>query len=458
MSSAQYPKLSYTSYVLGVLMVLFFLSTMDRQIPNFLVGPIRHSFDISDTKMSLIQGSSFAILFSILGLPLGSLVDRVSRRNIICCGLAVWSLMTVYCGLASDFWHLFIGRMGVGIGEAALAPAVYSLIADYVEPRKRGRALSIYFLAGSLSSGLSLVFIGYLLGLGGKLAQSLPLFHDREPWQIGFIIAGVPGLIAVPFVLLIREVPRRANSGGLVEQTDPKSRFQEFFRHMGANRRVFISVYGSFVFLQFGLMAAYAWAPSFYVRKFGMAPGSLGFILGFLLAGVGFSGTALGGLITDRFAARNRRGGRLLIPCLACAAIVIPHLLWPMVSNRVLSFVLFGLAMGGTSLAYSTAPAIVQDIVPNRMRGKAVAVYMLLTGLSGYALGPTAVAMLTDHVFKSDAALPYSLIICLAPAALIASILAWVGLRPYLNLRMSLIGSLTASESANEPQRISATC
>jgi MFS family permease len=113
--------------------------------------------------------------------------------------------------------------------------------------------------------------------------------------------------------------------------------------------------------------------------------------------------------------------------------------------------------MGGTSLAYSTAPAIVQDIVPNRMRGKAVAVYMLLTGLSGYALGPTAVAMLTDHVFKSDAALPYSLIICLAPAALIASILAWVGLKPYLKLRMKLIGSLTASESAHEPQRISAT-
>jgi MFS family permease len=446
MSDPAYSKRARVWYTIAVLMVVTFLASLDRQIPNFLVGPIRHTMGISDTEISLIQGPSFALMFCLMGLPLGWLVDRISRRNIICGGLVVWSATTIYCGFASSFWQLFIGRVGVGFGEAALSPAAYSLIADLVEPRKRGRTLAFYFFAAALSAGIALVLIGYLLRLGPQIASRAPALLHFESWQLAFVLAGISSFALVPFLLTIGEVPRRGGSGALIDDTQPKAGMLDFFRYAVNSRRAFFCMYGAFACLQFSNMASYTWAPSLYIRKFHMVAKDVGVHLGLVIIAGAFFGTLLSTIMVDRWATRARQGGRFLLACVSCAVIIPFHLAWPLINDPIWSFAAYGLASAGTSFGYASAAAIVQDVVPNRMRGKAIAVYLLLSGIAGYAIAPTAVALVTDRVFKNDAALPYSLIICLVPAALTGFILAVRGLTAYSELKEAL-GRLEASNN-----------
>jgi MFS family permease len=436
-TSVGYPRRRYAFYVMAVLMVVAFLSQLDRQIPVYLVGPIRRSLRISDTQMSLLLGPSFAATYCLMGLPLGALVDRTDRRNIIAGGLLIWSVMTICCGLASGFWSLFAGRVGVGLGEAALLPASYSLLADYVEPRLRGRTLSVFFLAISMSSGASLMLIGGLLWLGARIAASAAILSHLQLWQLAFVLAGLPGVLAAPLLLSVREAPRRAIGGG-VESARNAVSFGDFLRYAAERRRAFFCLYGAFALLQFSNMAGYAWAPTLFIRHFGVPQQQIGLMLGGTIGLAGTVGALLSFVLTDRWADRERLGGRFRIAAISCASATPLNLAWPLVHNHWLSLGLFGLSCVATALGYSSAAAIVQDVVPNRMRGKAMAVHMLVTGLAGYGLAPTAVAFFTDYVFHSDAALPYSLFICIAPASAAGAIASMLGFTSYCRLRRAL--------------------
>ncbi|MDB5582973.1 MAG: hypothetical protein JWR80_8149 [Bradyrhizobium sp.] len=434
-----YPPRSYTATVLGVLMVITFFSLIDRMIPTFLVGPIRETLAISDTQVSLIQGSAFAIIFSIAGLPLGWLADRSNRRNLIIAGVATWSVATVYCAFAGSFWELFFGRVLVGTGEAALAPAVYSLIADYVEPRRRGRTITTYFLASSTGSGIALVVIGYLIALGPYIVRNVPALGHLQPWQIAFILAGLPGLVLLPTIFVIREVPRRTNSGLIAQPAAPAEHgIPEFLAHLRRNGRAFFAMYFAIACLQFCNVAAYSWAPTFFMRKFGMPPSEVGLILGSTIAGSAFLGTLTSIIASSRLAGGRRTTGLMLIAVTALCVLIPVDLAWPLASNRVVSMALYSVRSFATAAAYAAAPAIVQDIVPNQMRGKAIALYMMVIGLAGYALGPTVVALITDYVFKDDHALPYSLFVCLAPTAALGCLTSIWGLGAYGRLRSTL--------------------
>ncbi|MDB5423994.1 MAG: uncharacterized protein JWQ29_1410, partial [Phenylobacterium sp.] len=152
-----YPPSGYAWYVIGVLFAATLMSQLDRQLPALLVRPIRAQFGISDTGFSLLQGYAFALVYTFAGLPFGWLVDRTVRRNLIIGGLVTWSVMTVLSAFAQTYPQLLLARMGVGMGEAVLAPAAYSMIADYVAPERRGRALSVYYVSLAIGSGASLV-------------------------------------------------------------------------------------------------------------------------------------------------------------------------------------------------------------------------------------------------------------------------------------------------------------
>ena len=149
-----YPDPMYAWYVVGILMLAYTFSFIDRQILSLLVGPIRRDLAITDTQMSLLHGLAFAIFYTFLGLPIGRVVDSRSRRKVIIIGITVWSLMTAACGLANRFVTLFLARMGVGVGEATLNPAAYSLITDYFPKEKQGRAMGIYGMGIYMGAGL----------------------------------------------------------------------------------------------------------------------------------------------------------------------------------------------------------------------------------------------------------------------------------------------------------------
>jgi len=162
-----WPRRGYAWYVVAILTAAYALAYLDRVVLGLLLEPIANDLRISDTQASLLGGAAFAIFYITMGLPLGRLADRVNRRNLMMAGVACWSCMTVLCGLAGSFWHLFLARVGIGIGEAALTPAAHSLISDYFPPRERSAPLSTYMVGLAIGSGLAF--------MGGGSRQSLTL-------------------------------------------------------------------------------------------------------------------------------------------------------------------------------------------------------------------------------------------------------------------------------------------
>ena len=201
---------AYQWYVIFVLLLAQMFSFLDRMIMGLLVGPIRESFAISDTQYSLLAGLAFSLFYAIMGLPLARIADSRNRRNLISIGIAVWSVMTAVCGLAKGFVSLFFARIGVGIGEATLGPAGYSMITDYFPRSSLARALSVYTLGVTFGSGLAYILGGAVVGYVQTLdTLTLPFLGATEGWQLTFFIVGFPGvLVAALMYLTVREPAR----------------------------------------------------------------------------------------------------------------------------------------------------------------------------------------------------------------------------------------------------------
>ena len=190
-----YPPSGYAWYVVGVLTLAYIFSFIDRQILSLMAIPIQQDLGIGDKQMSLLMGASFAVFYTLFGIPLGRLADTRSRRAIISVGIAVWSVMTAGCGLAKTFWQLAIMRMGVGVGEASLSPSAYSLISDYFRPERRSTAMSVYSMGIYIGSGLAFILGGFItLLVAGRESTVLPGFGPVRSWQLVFFVVGLPGL------------------------------------------------------------------------------------------------------------------------------------------------------------------------------------------------------------------------------------------------------------------------
>ena len=199
-------SLRYAWYVVGVLTLLYAFSFIDRQIFSLLVGPLRRDLHIGDAKMSLLIGFSFALFYTFFGIPLGRLADICSRRLIIATGLVLWSGFTASCGLAQTFEAMLLLRMGVGVGEAALSPAAYSLITDYFPRERLATALSVYSMGIYIGSGLAYLLGGLVVAYASTQAMwIIPLLGAVHPWQIIFLSIGLPGIAVAPLLFTVRE-------------------------------------------------------------------------------------------------------------------------------------------------------------------------------------------------------------------------------------------------------------
>src|SRR5215475_4822666 len=203
-------SLKYAWYVVFVLMVCYTLSFIDRQILGMLVDPIKRDFEISDTSVGLLQGLAFVAFYTIMGLPVGWLVDRYSRRTIIAVGVFFWSLMTAVCAMAGNFWALFAARTGVGVGEATLAPSAMSMTSDYFPKERLGGALSVYAMGIFIGSGLALIVGGEVVArVSGMPEVGVPIIGQIASWRLTFLIVGLPGLLVALLVYTVREPLRR---------------------------------------------------------------------------------------------------------------------------------------------------------------------------------------------------------------------------------------------------------
>lgn len=431
-----YPSAAYAWFMIAVLFAVTLLSQLDRQLPALLVRPLRAEFGISDTSFSLLQGYAFAIFYTLAGLPLGRLVDRGNRRNLVFFGLLFWSASTVLFAFAQSYNGLLLARVGVGIGEAVLAPAAYSMIADCVRADKRGRALAVYYVSIAIGSGASLLLGGWLLGAIPPEGLHLPWLGNLPAWRIAFLAAALPAIpLAAVLMLTVREPVRHEDSGNTAAAA---SSIGDFVRYLRLHTATFVRLLTYPTLLSIIGYGALSWAPALFDRRHGIPMSRAGIILGLIVAVAGASGTLLSGFLSDRWTARGVAAARLRVALTGIMVFALPAVAWPLVASPTLAFALLFLTVFGLGMAQSAAPAAIQAVVPNRMRGQAIALYLLLAGLLGLGLGPTAVALLTDHLFHDDQMLPYSIALMAGPAALLGLWAIASGLKPYARTQATL--------------------
>jgi MFS family permease len=420
-------------YAVAILLIAYAVSVADRFILSLLVQPIKLDLGLSDTKISLLHGLAFAIFFSIMGIPIARLADRYSRRKIIAAGITVWSLMTAACGVATGYWQLFSARVGVGVGEAALSPAAYSMIADLFPPQKLGRALSAYTIGGYIGAGLAFIVGGLVIeSVTSVPTITLPIVGTIRSWQVAFFVVGLPGLLVAALMFTVREPVRiiKANAAFSGDAHDAVP-LRQVMAYLWSRRRVYGAHFLGFSFLAIVFNSTVAWTPAFLDRSFGMSVGESGPAIGTIILVFGSSGLVVGGWLADRLVLKGYADGTMRVGvvaglgCIPFAALVpmMPSVTWVLVAYCPLLFF--------TSFGFGAAAAALQQITPNRLRALVSALYLLILNLIAAGLGPTLTALLTDYVFGYDEAVGLSIAVMAVISSFLAVLILWRGCKPF---------------------------
>ncbi len=415
----------YAWFVVFVLVLANISGWIDRQILALLAPPIRRDLGISLTEMSLLIGLPFAIFFSVMGLPIARLADRGNRRNIIAIGIAAWSIMTALCGLAGGFWRLLLARIGVGVGEASLQAPGTSLIADYFPRERFATAMSVYSMAIFIGAGLAYLIGGAVIGIAeAQETWRVPLIGETRPWQVVFLLVGLPGLLIAALMLAVKEPERtQAQRAGVP--------LRKLFEWIKLNLRTFVCLIVGFAISGAVNIGISAWLATFLVESHGLSNSRAGIIMGILTLGIGTMGVLVGGLVSDSLARRGRSDGPLLVGIVGAAGMLVFGSAYPFAPNAKLAAVLIAFVNFFAAFPWGAASAGAAQIVPPPMRAQGVALYGFVTSMVAAGLGPTAVAMVTDYVFHDDAKLPYALAIVTSVGMTMAIILFALGRSAY---------------------------
>ena len=376
-ASAPYPAPRAAWYLVGVLMVLYVLSFIDRQILGLLVEPIKREFGVSDTQVGLLQGLTFAVFYCTLGIPAGWLVDRFSRRWIVAIGVFLWSIAATACGLAAGFWQLVAARMGVGVGEAALSPSAYSLIGDAFPRERLGRALGVYNTGIPLGSGLALILGGMVVNAvaTSDATHVLPVLGEVRGWQLVFILTGLPGMLLCLLMFTVREPPRRGLltvEGGVVRHVSLRETLR-FVRERAEFFVPFAFAVGLLSIIGYGFLG---WLPTALHRRFDVPVGDVAIVNGVFTVVLNTTGILLAGRIADALAARGVGDAAMRV----CVVIAVSNTLWgtlgPLMPTLHGAYALLAMLAFTMSAYTAMAPLAINMVTPNQMRGQVAALYL----------------------------------------------------------------------------------
>jgi MFS family permease len=415
----------------GVLTLAYMFSFVDRQIISMMIGPIKRDFGLSDAQVGFLSGTTFALFYTFFGLPVGRWADTRSRRVLIAAGFVVWSLMTAASGLALRFWHLLLCRVGVGVGEATLSPAAYSLIADYFEPRRRATAIGVYSFGIYLGSGLSLVCLGLLLGFVERSeALTLPLVGAVRPWQAVFLLVGLPGVLCAGLLATVREVPRRGARLTASGQAAAMP-LRDVFAFLSAHRGTVLSLFLGMACLTFAGYANSQWIIALFARQYGWAPAQTGMIVGWIIALGGALGAVGGGRLADALRSRGRNDANLRVALLGAAVMTPASALYALAGSGAWAAVWLVPMVAGFSAPFGVVAAAIQQLVPGAMRAQASALFLFVINLLGLGLGPLGVGWLSDRLSPDGRSLHLALLVALVGGSLGALVIFALGLRSY---------------------------
>lgn len=379
----------HRNYALVILTLAYTSSYLDRTIIGAVSEHIKQDLLLSDTQLGLLTGFAFAVFYATLGIPLAVLSDRTNRRNMIAGAVTVWSVMTVFCGMAANYTQLLIARIGVGIGEAGSSPQSHSMIADMYAPHERSRALGFYALG---------VYVGGMLGflIGAPVAEAWG-------WRSAFFVVGFPGLLIAALIFFTVEEPQRGLSDGL----NPSDRkLQSFAETMAALGAAFAFIWRSkacrhvvigLTLTSFVGYGGVMFAASFLKRTHDISGLELGLILGPIVGVLGGFGALLGGYLADRMSRKDKRWNAWVIAVAKFIAAPLILLFYLMDDfNLALVFYLPATVLGAFYLGPSFA--MVQGVTPLAMRATVAAIMLFILNFIALGLGPLAVGMLSDYL------------------------------------------------------------
>jgi MFS family permease len=370
-----------------------FLSYVDRSILSLVVEPVKRSLHLSDTQIGLLQGPAFGVFFMLMTFPAGWLADRGNRTRLIAFGLTCWSIMTAFCGLCINFTQLFLGRMGVAIGEATLTPSGPSIISDNFPVERRTLPMSFYGLGALLGAGTALVAGGFVASLvGAQNGRFVAGIGPFEPWQIIFFSVGLPGLIFSLTFFLMREPQRR-------HQAQTQGTTAELIEVIKIRRAILIPHFAGVTLFQIYGSAFLAWLPAFFMRVHAWSMTDVGLRYGAIHLLFGFFGAAAGGLLARQLLRRGRRDANLLTASICFGGMAGPAILGTVASSALVSSLLLGLTMGFAQGAGGPNIAAIQEIIPNRLRGRVTAIYYAVMAVGGVTIGPLVIGLMDDYVY-----------------------------------------------------------
>lgn len=392
--------------VVVILSAVYSVNYIDRQIVAILLEPIKAEFEVSDTVLGLLAGPAFALFYATVGVPLAMLADRTNRKHLIAWSLGFFSLMTLACGLATQFWHLIVARVLTGVGEAGTGPASQSLISDLFKPHERATAQAGY--AVGVNVGLMIAFF-----CGGWIAQ-------EYGWRIAFIAAGLPGLFLVLILMAFVKEPVRAVTDPHAENPTIRETVKVLWQ-----RKSFLWLIvggGLSAFASYGVTM---FVPSFLIRSHGLTPADVGLVLALFVGLGGGTATFLSGVLADKLSRKDMRWN-MYVPALA-AMITLPF--WPMViflDSSVLAVSALAIPLALGMVFIGPLIATVQTLAPVRMRARAAAIQMLIGNLIGLGLGPLAIGYFSDTLrpYYGEDSLKFALVAGVAASLL--SIVAYI--------------------------------
>lgn len=417
--------------MVAYLTLLFVLSFVDRNIIRLLIDPIRADLGIDDVQISLLVGLAFAALYSVACIPFGYAADRMSRRGLLGWAVAAWSAMSMVCGIAGSYATLFIGRMGLGIGEAALQPAAMSMIRDAFPAERRARALSIYTSGPLIGSALALLLGGALYGMSrdGHVA-GIPLLGGLKPWQFALVVPGIVGLAVAALAFLVVEPPR-----GEPLPTEGGAGFGAMLKHWRAHGRLYGLIVGMSTMWSLGNTGWMSWMAAAIGRERGLSPAEIGPTAGLIALVCASIGSISLGFYLDW---RGIRGDRdALLKVSGCVQLVhaIPAVAMFYVPSLTAMWLCFALAMlliGSTPIA---AFALLTEITPGPMVGKSIALYNLIQNFLGLAIGPTVFALVAAWAFEGSGAIISAIAWCYPTTLALSSLMAFLLIRPMARAR-----------------------
>jgi len=391
-------------YVLGVLMFTYMVSFIDRLILGLLIQPIKASLQVTDTEIGLLAGIGFALFYTVMGVPLARLADSGNRKWLIIIGASLWTAMTAASAFAESYMHLLIARIGVGVGEATLTPAAMSMIADYFTRDRVSRAIGVYSIGVYLGAGLALLGGSAVVqAIANADLASTPL-ATFAPWQLAFLAAALPGILVVALMLTVREPPRQELNA---TSTDSRTELplREVLAFIAENKRLLVSHFVGYGLIGTAVTAYLIWTPEMLRRSYDVSIGTAGTIYGVLLVTFGAIGPFVGGWWAQRAAGRDQHDAEIAVSLKAMVLLTPLVIVGPIMPTLVGATILLVPIVFLLSLPQGLAPAVLQLISPNRMRGQVLSTFVLFAVIFAYALGPTAVPLAANYIFDDVDAL-----------------------------------------------------